>query len=181
HTNKRASTPHNTPPPPPATVTTSTCAFTCPDNITQAHDAGMNGATVNYTTPGISSGCDPVICTPPSGSFFPAGVTSVACSSLTGSSCNFTVTVTGTLTIILEGPDPLIVECPPDFHAPGATAKNDSGTTFPVSSSVQPDGFPNTPGTYTITYTATDGVNTATATRAVEVVDTTPPVITLNG
>ena len=164
-----------------ATVITSTCGFACPENITQAHDAGLNGATVNYETPSISSGCDPVICTPPSGSFFPAGVTTVVCSSLTGGSCSFTVTVTGTLSITLDGPDPLVVECHTEFREPGATVKNDTGNTFPVTSSAQTTLDMNTPGNYTITYTATDGVSTVTATRAVEVVDTTPPVITLNG
>jgi hypothetical protein len=46
---------------------------------------------------------------------------------------------------------------------------------------VTPSGTvdPNTPGTYTITYTATDpSHNTQTATRTVNVVDTTPPTIT---
>jgi uncharacterized repeat protein (TIGR01451 family) len=40
---------------------------------------------------------------------------------------------------------------------------------------------PNTPGSYTITYQATDGPNTTTQTRTVNVVDTIPPVITLIG
>ena len=160
-----------------ATVTTAPCAFTCPDNIIQAHDPGMNGAIVNYETPTTSSGCEPVVCTPASGSFFPAGVTSVVCSSLSGGSCSFTVTVTGTMTITLDGSDPLIVECHSEFREPGATAQNDNGNTFPVTSSAQTTLDVNTPGTYTITYTATDGVNTATATRTVNVVDTTPPVI----
>jgi hypothetical protein len=40
----------------------------------------------------------------------------------------------------------------------------------------------NTPGTYTITYTASDGNgHTTTATRTVNVVDTLAPVITING
>src|SRR5258708_32067435 len=40
----------------------------------------------------------------------------------------------------------------------------------------------NTPGSYTLTYTANDGHgNTATKTRTVTVQDTTPPVITLTG
>ena len=40
----------------------------------------------------------------------------------------------------------------------------------------------NTVGSYTITYTATDlDNNTATATRTVNVIDTTAPVITVTG
>ena len=62
----------------------------------------------------------------------------------------------------------------------GATA-NDAfhGTTAVTSSSKL---IPNTVGSYTITYTATDlDNNTATATRTVNVVDTTAPVITVTG
>jgi hypothetical protein len=160
-----------------ATVTAAPCAFTCPDNIIQAHDPGSNGAIVNYETPTTSPGCEPVVSTPASGSFFPAGVTTVVSSSLSGGSCSFTVTVTGTMAITLDGSDPLTVECHSQFQDPGATATNDSGNTFPVTSSAQTTLDVNTPGTYTITYTATDGVNTVTATRTVNVVDTTPPVI----
>src|SRR5688572_32584835 len=36
----------------------------------------------------------------------------------------------------------------------------------------------NRPGTYPLTYSAGDGFNTATATRTIVVVDTTPPAIT---
>ena len=164
-----------------ATVTVSTCTFTCPTNLTQAHDAGTNGAVVNYSSPGIGLGCDPVICNPASGSVFPAGTTAVVCSSGNGGSCSFNVTVTGALTIMLEGPDPLTVECHTAFNEPGATARDDSGNTYPVTSSVGTTVDLNTPGTYTINYTAMTGSITASATRVVEVVDTTPPVITLNG
>ncbi|NOT61350.1 MAG: DUF5011 domain-containing protein, partial [Acidobacteria bacterium] len=164
-----------------ATVTVSTCTFTCPTNLTQAHDAGVNGAVVNYTNPSIGLGCDPVICNPASGAFFPAGTTAVVCSSENGGSCSFNVTVTGALTILLEGPDPLAVECHTPFDEPGVTARDDSGNTYPVTSSVGTTVDLNTPGTYTINYTAMAGSITATATRVVEVVDTAPPVITLNG
>jgi hypothetical protein len=50
----------------------------------------------------------------------------------------------------------------------------------PVSSSGSAD--PNTPGNYIILYTASDpSGNTATAVRTVTVVDSTPPLITLQG
>lgn len=39
----------------------------------------------------------------------------------------------------------------------------------------------NVPGTYIVTYTATDGYNTSTATRTVNVVDTTAPTINMTG
>jgi len=172
-----------------ATVTGATnCTFSCPGNITQAHDPGTNGAVVNYTIPTLSTcPCVPehpencVTGSPASGSFFSAGVTTVILSSLSAGSCSFTVTVTGTVTITLDGPDPLIVECHSEFLEPGVTARNDSGASLPVTSSVGTTVDLTTPGTYTINYSAMDGGFTATATRTVVVVDTTPPVITLNG
>src|SRR5207248_57351 len=70
------------------------------------------------------------------------------------------------------------VECHTSFTDPGATASDACGSvTVTASGSVDP----NTPGSYTITYHATDGANTTTATRTVNVLDTIPPVITLNG
>lgn len=54
--------------------------------------------------------------------------------------------------------------------------------TPPITVNVSGTVDVNTVEAYTITYTATDGVgNEATLTRTVQVVDTTPPVITLNG
>ena len=73
---------------------------------------------------------------------------------------------------------------PPDTVFPVITILGDnpfldilmqSGETVSSSGSVDT----NTVGTYTITYSATDAAgNTSTATRTVNVVDTTPPVIT---
>lgn len=78
--------------------------------------------------------------------------------------------------ITLNGANPLVVECRTGFTDPGATATNNCSGSVPVTAS----GGVNTgvPGTYTITYAATDGRgNTATRTRTVNVVDTTRPVI----
>jgi uncharacterized repeat protein (TIGR01451 family) len=121
----------------------------------------------------------------------------------TVSGCSLAVTngvLTGTLTdgtpintpvsgpITLAGPTPVItligsstmsVECHTSFTDPGATALDACG-----SITVIPSGSVDVtnPSSYTITYTATDGANAATpVTRTVHVVDTTPPVITLNG
>ncbi|MGB7921641.1 MAG: immunoglobulin-like domain-containing protein [Pyrinomonadaceae bacterium] len=81
--------------------------------------------------------------------------------------------------ITVNGPNPMTVECHTSFTDPGATANDGCSGSVAVTSSGTVD--PDTPGTYTITYNATDGTNTATATRTVNVVDTTPPVITVNG
>jgi predicted outer membrane repeat protein len=82
--------------------------------------------------------------------------------------------------ITLNGANPMTLECSHGYSEPGAVATDGcSGTTIAVliSGSVS-----SSVGTYTITYSATDsGGKTATATRTVNVSDSTAPVITLNG
>lgn len=78
--------------------------------------------------------------------------------------------------IHLNGANPMTVECHTSFSDPGATATDGCSGSVPVTPSGTVD--PNVPGTYTIVYSATDGVNSATASRTVNVVDTTAPVIT---
>ena len=75
--------------------------------------------------------------------------------------------------ITILGDNPASVELGSTYTDAGATS--DGGETVSSSGSVDT----NTVGTYTITYSATDAAgNTSTATRTVNVVDTTPPVIT---
>jgi len=78
--------------------------------------------------------------------------------------------------INVTGANPMTVECHTSFSDPGATATDGCAGSVPVT----PSGSVNVdvPGSYTINYSATDGTNTATASRTVNVVDTTPPVIT---
>lgn len=83
-------------------------------------------------------------------------------------------------TITLNGDSSVTVECHTSFTDPGASASdNCAGATVEVSGSVNI----NVPGTYTVNYTAKDAVGNTSApvTRTVVVVDTTPPVINLNG
>lgn len=77
--------------------------------------------------------------------------------------------------ITVDGADPFTVECHTSFADPGATANDGCAGSVPVTPSGSVDV--NTPGSYIITYSATDGVNPATANRTVNVVDTTPPAI----
>lgn len=77
--------------------------------------------------------------------------------------------------IHLNGDNPLTVECHTTFTDPGATATDACAGSVPVNSSGTVDA--NTPGTYEIHYTASDGTHTANATRTVNVVDTTAPSI----
>lgn len=93
---------------------------------------------------------------------------------------NVVVTDTHAPVVSLNGPSSVTVECHTSYADAGATvADNCSATpTLGSASNVNVD----VPGTYTVVWTATDaGGNTHSATRTVTVVDTTKPVITLNG
>ena len=68
------------------------CTITCPDNINTANDPGVCGAVVTFA-PTVSEGCGAVTCTPPSGSVFPVGTTTVTCLTAEGPQCGFDVTV----------------------------------------------------------------------------------------
>ncbi len=72
------------------------CTLTCPSDVTQPADVGQCGAVVSYPAPTSSGACGTVTCSPTSGSFFPLGTTPVTCSSASGATCSFNVTVTGT-------------------------------------------------------------------------------------
>ncbi|WP_340104315.1 immunoglobulin-like domain-containing protein [Rhodohalobacter sp. 8-1] len=82
--------------------------------------------------------------------------------------------------IILAGDDPATVECGTAYADAGATAVDlvDGPVTVALdASAVDTD----TPGTYTVTYEATDAAgNTATAERTVTVEDTTAPELTVS-
>jgi probable HAF family extracellular repeat protein len=95
---------------------TNTCSFTvtvvdnqspvisgCPGNLTNYITPGSTSAVVTWSTPTASDNCDgnvPVVCTPPSGSLFTVGSTSVTCrasdTSSNSDSCSFTVDVAAT-------------------------------------------------------------------------------------
>lgn len=94
---------------------------------------------------------------------------------------NVTVVDTTKPVISLNGANPMTVECHTSFADPGATASDscDTGVPVNVAGAVNADAV----GTYTLTYTAADDSGNAAVpvTRTVVVVDTTKPVITLNG
>jgi hypothetical protein len=166
-----------------------TCTLTPPQpiivngaEITDPNDPSetLYGAVVNYQVDAEGEACSPVQCDVPSGSSFPVGTTNVTCTAATGNFTIFPVTVVDTRSfkISLNGANPLTVECHsiPPFGDPGATT-NRPGITPTAVSTVNPD----VPGTYTITYTATDGTNSDTVIRTVNVIDDSPPHIALNG
>src|SRR5205085_2429790 len=82
--------------------------------------------------------------------------------------------------ITVAGVSPVTVECHGSYTDAGATANDSCAGTVSVSTSGSVNV--NVAGSYTLTYTATDpSGNTQTATRIVNVVDTTPPTIALLG
>ena len=81
---------------------------------------------------------------------------------------------------MLNGASTITLECHDSFAEPGATATDPEDGNLAVTVSGALD--PTTPGLYTLTYTATDSAGaSASATRTVEVVDSTPPVISILG
>jgi len=178
-------------------VLNTPCQLSTQENITVSADSGQAGAVVTYTAPTGTGDCGtastgeggetiPAIsCNPASGSFFAVGTTTVICSAQTGATSSFLVTVDnpGALSISLNGANTLTLECGQRFGDPGATAINGSGQSIDVTVSYT-GGFneeaPAT-GTYTATYTATEGANSVSTTRTLNVTDTEGPAITIDG
>ena len=85
-------------------------------------------------------------------------------------------------TIALIGSNPVTVEAGSTYTDAGATATDSYDGDLTSSITTTSDVNTNTVGTYTVTYTVTDSsANSATASRTVNVVDTTAPVITITG
>jgi hypothetical protein len=154
-----------------AFVARISCNFgTCPANTTVSNDPGQCGAVVAFTPP--TSDCQPVICSPASGSLFAVGTTTVTCSDQGGSSCSFTVTVNDT--------QPPTITCPANTQA-GSTDGNPVAVSYPnpsaldncpgVTSMCAPaSGSLFSVGTTTVTCTATDAAgNTASCSFTVTV------------
>jgi len=158
-------------------------------NVTSPVEAtGPNGAVVTFTASATDavSGSPATICTPPSGSTFPVGSTTITCTATDGAGNLGTATATvvvedktaptlslpANVTAEATGPSGAVVT-----YAVSATDPDDaatvactpiSGTTFPI-------------GVTTVTCTATDtNANSASGTFTVTVTDTTPPVLTIN-
>src|SRR5258705_2779688 len=80
----------------------------------------------------------------------------------------------------LNRASPMTMECHGSFTDPGASALDLCSATVTITTNGSVN--PNVTGAYTINYVATDlSGNSATNTRTVNVVDTTPPQKTLNG
>ena len=173
------------------------CQLTTPENITVSAAAGQAGAFVTYETPTGTGDCGtptigengeniPAIsCNPQSGSFFGVGTTPVICLARSGAAVSFQVTVDnpGALSISLNGNDSITTECGVRFGDPGAIAIDGGGQPLAVTVSYTGDFNPDAPavGTYIATYSATEGENSVSATRTINVTDTEGPAITIEG
>jgi len=178
-------------------VANTPCQLSTQENITVSADAGQAGAVVTYTTPTGTGDCGtpstgeggetiPAIsCNPASGSFFGVGTTTVICTAQTGAVSSFQVTVDnpGALSISLNGPTTETLECAQRYGDPGATAINGSGQPLDVTVTYTGGFDPDSPavGTYTATYTATEGANSVSTNRTLNVTDTEGPAITVSG
>jgi hypothetical protein len=90
------------------------------------------------------------------------------------------VTLVPNPTVTLKGSSVMNVECRSAFTEPGATAKDSVGNSLAVVVSGTVDT--TVIGNYTLTYSATDSASrVGTATRAVHIVDTTSPTVSLLG
>jgi len=82
--------------------------------------------------------------------------------------------------ITMMGTNPMTIECHSTFIDPGASAQDLCAGSLPVTTNSLVN--PNLPGAYSVVYVATDpSGNSVTNTRTVNVVDTTPPQITMMG
>src|ERR1051325_4487449 len=178
-------------------VLATPCQLSTQENITVSADTGQAGAVVTYATPtgtgdsgttttGANGETIPAIsCNPSSGSFFAVGTTTVICTAQTGAVTSFLVTVDnpGALSISLTGPQTESLECGQRYGDPGATAINGAGQSIDVTVTYSSGFDPDAPavGSYTGTYTATEGANSVSTTRTINVTDTEGPAITISG
>lgn len=168
------------------------CFVTCPSDVTVPNDANQCGAVVNYPPPTGSMECGPISCSPPAGSFFPVGTTTVTCTenpdrSPEGGplpSCSFSVTVEDTQAPTLACPANVIQSNDPgqcsavvNYTAPSA-ADNCPGVGVPVCVPASGSTFPV--GTTTVNCTVADASANSpdgTCSFTVTVNDTQPPSI----
>jgi hypothetical protein len=171
------------------TACSSPSITTCPP--AQQADASVScQATVpDFTASTVvsSPGCAATVTQSPTAGTIVSGagahtVTITATNASGNATCTTTFTVLDVTkpVITITGSNPATVECHTSYTDGGATANDTCAGGLSVTPSSNVDV--NVPGAYSVTYTATDpSGNTQTATRVVNVADSTPPVITLNG
>lgn len=160
---------------------------TCPVDIVVPTDPDTCGATVIFGLATATDNCfvSSVICTPPSGSFFPVGVTAVECVALDDAgntdTCTFNVTVIDT--------EPPVAQCPGDITQVNDPGQCDAVVSFAATATdncpgvtivcVPPSGTTFPVGATSVVCIATDAAGNAdTCSFTVTVNETEPPVAT---
>jgi 6-phosphogluconolactonase (cycloisomerase 2 family) len=149
-------------------------SINCQADINVNNEPNQCGKTVNYGLPTVSDNCPGVgipACNPPSGTFFPVGLTNVSCtvkdSSDNESQCSFKV--------IVKDIQPPQITCPADLIAVAAKPC-DTGLIVNYAAPMVSDNCPNNlvvvcnppsgsifpVGSTTVTCTVTDGGNNQT-------------------
>jgi uncharacterized repeat protein (TIGR01451 family) len=167
----------------PAVVTidvTNSCDFTVSSDLVVTNEPGKCGAVVNYPAPVTTGLCSPVICTPPSGAFFPVGTVAVNCTNANGISRSFLVTVVDAEPPVISTPANITVNV--DHNSPmtnvAFTVTATDNCTSPVTNlvSTPPSGSTFFAGVTTVTNTAVDNAgNVSQSTFTVTVLTTNAP------
>lgn len=172
---------------------TTAPTINCPVNITKSTDPNQCAATVSFA-PTANDNCSGVgtpTCTPPSGSSFPKGTTTVTCTVKDAANnqsapCSFTVTVNDT-----QAP---AIACPSNISVPAATGQCGASVSYnapavsdncpnvgvPICAPPSGSNFPK--GTTTVTCVVKDAANNQSACSfTVTVIDTQAPTIVCPG
>ena len=148
--------------------------------------SGTGDAVVDFAVAATdNSGLPPTVsCVPPAQSVFPLGTTLVKCTATDAAGnaeiAQFEVTVEDTTapTVSISGDNPLQIEAGSPTPTPAVSASDNVDVVGPIETTGVVDT--SVPGSYTLTYTARDAAgNAGTAELVVNVVDTTPPVLSL--
>jgi uncharacterized repeat protein (TIGR01451 family) len=167
-------------------------SITAPAGQSVFADATCQAEVPDFAGSAITSdscSTDPIVVTqePAIGTLLGAGVHTITLTATDSSGNHATATTTfGVVdntppTLTLNGSASVTVECHTSFSDPGATAQDNCRGSFAATASGTVNV--NVPGTYTVTYNASDAAGNAASpiTRTVTVVDTTAPTITRNG
>jgi hypothetical protein len=158
-------------------------SITCPVP-TVAECTGNASAPVDPGAANATDACQLVSVSPPAVQSYPLGTTDVAYTAIDivghSASCLTQVTVQDTTPPSITCPAPIVAECTGSSSAPvtpGAASASDICTTATVAG---PAAGSYPVGTTEVTYTATDqSGNQASCSSTIQVVDTTPPVVTV--
>ena len=129
-------------------ITFGTCLVTCPANITVSNTPDFCTAVVNYPAPTTGGTCGTITCTPPSGSTYQLGTTTVTCTASAGPSCAFSITVDDTQAPALTCPADIVSAAPPGGlstpvdYPPPTVSDNCPGVQAPGCAPPSGDAFP---------------------------------------